>query len=63
MLIFDTDINMINKTKKFLPSKFEMKDLFEGDLILRTKIIYKTNDNVELSQPHYIEKILSKLSQ
>ncbi|GJX10312.1 zinc finger, CCHC-type containing protein [Tanacetum coccineum] len=34
MLIFGTDQNQINKTKKFLSSKFSMKDMGEADVIL-----------------------------
>nr|KAJ0213553.1 hypothetical protein LSAT_V11C400214640 [Lactuca sativa] len=35
MLIFGTDLEEINKTKKFLSSSFEMKDLGEAEKILK----------------------------
>ncbi|GJZ14044.1 zinc finger, CCHC-type containing protein [Tanacetum coccineum] len=34
MLIFGTDQNQVDKTKKFLSSKFSMKDMKEADVIL-----------------------------
>jgi len=39
ILIFDTNIYAINKTKRILPSLFEMKDLGEAYVILGIKII------------------------
>jgi hypothetical protein len=38
MLIFGTNLHAIKVTKKFLCSKFEMKDLGEADVILGIKI-------------------------
>ncbi|GJW65330.1 zinc finger, CCHC-type containing protein [Tanacetum coccineum] len=38
MLIFGTDQNQVDKTKKFLSSKFSMKDMGETDVILGIKI-------------------------
>ena len=60
MLIFSANIDSINKTKEFLSSKFEMKDLGEVDVILGVKAI-KTENGYTLSQAHYVEKILRKL--
>jgi len=34
MLIFDTNLSVINETKRLLSSFFEMKDLGEADVIL-----------------------------
>ena len=34
MLIFGSNISCVNETKKFLSSKFDMKDLGEADVIL-----------------------------
>lgn len=34
MLILGTTVNIVNDTKNFLSSKFEMKDIGEGDVIL-----------------------------
>ncbi|XP_074337415.1 uncharacterized protein LOC141674603 [Apium graveolens] len=38
MLIFGTDQNQVHKTKKFLSSNFDMKDLGEAEVILDIKI-------------------------
>ncbi|GKE34603.1 zinc finger, CCHC-type containing protein, partial [Tanacetum coccineum] len=38
MLIFGTDQNQVDKTKKFLSSRFSMKDMGEVDVILGIKI-------------------------
>nr|GEZ68935.1 zinc finger, CCHC-type [Tanacetum cinerariifolium] len=38
MLIFGTDQNQVDKTKKFLSSRFSMKDMGEADVILGIKI-------------------------
>ena len=45
--------------KKFLGSKFEMKDLGEIEVILEIKIT-RTPNELKLSQEHYVEKILRK---
>ena len=42
MLIFGTDEQVINCTKSFLSSNFDMKDLGEADVILGIKMIRKT---------------------
>ncbi|KAJ9557266.1 hypothetical protein OSB04_011880 [Centaurea solstitialis] len=39
MLIFGTDQDQVDKTKEFLSSKFDMKDMGEADVILGIKII------------------------
>ena len=38
MLILGTNIDVINETKQFLSSKFDMKDLGEANLILGIKL-------------------------
>nr|GEW44882.1 zinc finger, CCHC-type [Tanacetum cinerariifolium] len=38
MLIFETDQNQVDKTKKFLSSRFSIKDMGEADVILGIKI-------------------------
>ena len=48
--------------KKFLGSKFDMKDLGEAEVILGIKITRTPND-LKHSQEHYIEKILRKFEQ
>ncbi|XP_043805273.1 uncharacterized protein LOC122721498 [Manihot esculenta] len=47
------------KSKTFIASKFDMKDVGEANVILRVRIIRK-NDSPMLSQEHYVEKILRK---
>ena len=49
------------ETKKFLGSKFDMKNLgeVEVEVILGIKII-RTPNELKLSQEHYVEKILRK---
>ena len=39
MLIFGTCIDIVSKTKLFLESKFEMKDMGEASVILGVKVI------------------------
>ncbi|GJT78811.1 zinc finger, CCHC-type containing protein [Tanacetum coccineum] len=61
MLIFGTDQNEVDKTKKFLSSKFLMKDMGEADVILGIKI-KRENKEIVITQSHYIEKILKKFN-
>ena len=60
MLIFGPNTQVIETTKKMLISIFDMKDLEVVDIILEIKIIRKPN-RIELSQSHYIEKVIDKL--
>lgn len=59
MLIFETDLEVINTTKKFLSSSFDMKDMGEADVIHSMRI-KRYNDGLILTQSHYVEKILRK---
>ena len=59
MLIIETDLNIVNLTKKILMSKFDTKDMGEVDVILGIKVIRKTNEII-LSQAHYVESLLKK---
>jgi len=59
MFTFDTCINIVLRTKSFMASKFDMKDMGETSVILGIKIIRK-GDNILLSQGHYVEKLLRK---
>nr|KYP47664.1 Retrovirus-related Pol polyprotein from transposon TNT 1-94 [Cajanus cajan] len=59
MLIFGTCIDIVLRTKSFLASNFDMKDMGEASVILGVKIIRK-RDNILLSQEHHVEKILKK---
>ncbi|GJR29048.1 zinc finger, CCHC-type containing protein [Tanacetum coccineum] len=62
MLIFGTDQNQVDKTKKFLSSRFSMKDMGEADVILGIKI-KRRNKGIVITQSHYIEKILKKFNR
>ncbi|GKF23505.1 zinc finger, CCHC-type containing protein, partial [Tanacetum coccineum] len=62
MLIFGTDQNQVDKTKKFLSSRFSMKDMGEADVILGVKI-KRENKGIVITQSHYIEKILKKFNR
>nr|GEX48211.1 zinc finger, CCHC-type [Tanacetum cinerariifolium] len=61
-VIFETDQNQVDKTKKFLSSRFSMKDMGEADVILGIKIKRK-NKGIVITQYHYIEKILKKFNR
>ena len=59
MLIFGTNLEIINNTKSFLSSNFDMKNISEVDVILGIKIT-RDSDRIMLSQGHYIERILKR---
>jgi hypothetical protein len=59
ILLFGTDIEMINQTKSFLSQNFDMKDLGEADVILNIKLI-KGENGITLSQSHYVDKVLTR---
>ena len=59
MLIFGTNIHIVNETKELLFSHFKMKDMGKADVILRIKI-RKTTDGFSLCLAHYIKKVLKK---
>nr|GEU87948.1 zinc finger, CCHC-type [Tanacetum cinerariifolium] len=61
MLIFGTNQDQVNKTKEFLSSKFDMKDLGVAEVILGIRI-KRRNNGISISQSHYIEKILTKFN-
>ena len=61
MLIFGTDQDQVDKTKEFLSSNFDMKDLGEAEVILGIRI-KRGNNGISISQSHYIEKILAKFN-
>nr|GFC14013.1 zinc finger, CCHC-type [Tanacetum cinerariifolium] len=56
------DENQVDKTKKFLSSRFSMKDMGEADVILGIKIKHE-NKGIVITQSHYIEKILKKFNR
>ena len=57
MLIFGTNMQGVNYTKKYLTSQFKMKDFDEVDIILGIKV-KKYNGDYSLCQSHYIKKVL-----
>jgi hypothetical protein len=59
ILIFGTNIDVINEVKSFLSKSFDMKDLGEDDVILNIKLI-KADGGITLSQSHYVEKVLKR---
>jgi hypothetical protein len=59
ILIFGTNLDIINEVKSFLSKSFDMKDLGEADVILNIKLI-KEESEITLSQSHYVEKVLSR---
>jgi hypothetical protein len=61
MLILGNNLSVVVKTKEFLSSQFEMKDLGEADVILGVKVI-RTPNGISLSQAHYVEKVLKKFN-
>ena len=59
MLLFGTSLQIVVETKNFLSSKFDMKNLGEVEVILGIKIS-RTLNGLNLSQGHYVEKILRR---
>ncbi|OMO89770.1 Integrase, catalytic core [Corchorus capsularis] len=59
MLIFGTCIDVVNETKRFLTSKFDMKDMGEANVILGVKII-RCDGSLMLTQEHYVERLLKR---
>jgi hypothetical protein len=63
ILLASSDVNLLQETKKFLSSKFDMKDLGEASFVLGIKIHRDRRKGVlRLSQKAYIEKVLQKFS-
>lgn len=59
MLFMGTDFVIVTKSKSFLASNFDMKDIGRADVILGIKITRDSN-GIFLSQEHSVEKILKK---
>jgi hypothetical protein len=63
ILLASSDVSLLLETKKFLSSKFDMKDLGEASFVLGIEIHRDRNKGVlGLSQKAYIEKVLKKFS-
>src|SRR6266498_6160272 len=58
ILIFGTNIYVINEVKSFLSKSFDIKDLGEVDVILNIKLI-KDESGITVLQYHYVEKVFS----
>ena len=63
ILLASIDVNLLLETKKFLSSKFDMKDLGEASFVLEIEI-HRDRENkvLGLSQKTYLEKGLKKYS-
>ena len=59
MIIFGPNLQIVINTKSFRRSKYHMNDLEEAKVILGIKIT-RTLNGLNLSQEHYIEKILNR---
>jgi len=62
MLILGTYIEVIKFTIQMLSKNFDMKDLRVVDVILEIKII-RTPDGINLSQYHYVDKIIERFKE
>ncbi|GKB51124.1 zinc finger, CCHC-type containing protein [Tanacetum coccineum] len=61
ILIFGTDQVQVDLTKKFLSSRFFMKDMGEAGVILGIRIKHESN-GIAISQSYYIKKVLKKFN-
>jgi len=59
-LIFGTCINIVLRTKTFLASKFDIKDIGEASIIMGVIIIGK-GDSILLSRGHHVKKLLREV--
>ncbi|GJS06582.1 zinc finger, CCHC-type containing protein [Tanacetum coccineum] len=59
--IMPSNENKVDLTKKFLSSRFSMKDMGEADVILGIRTKHESN-GIEISQSHYIKKVLKKFN-
>lgn len=59
ILIFSTNMKVINEVKYLLSNSIDMKDLEEADVISNIKLL-KNENEITLTQSHYVEKILSR---
>jgi hypothetical protein len=63
ILLASSDVHLLLETKKFLSSKFDMKDFGEASFVLGIEIHRDRSKGVlGLSQKAYIEKVLKKFS-
>jgi len=57
ILVFETNLYVIEEVKNFLSQSFEMKDMGVVDVIMNIKILRDGNGGVTLVQSHYVKKI------
>jgi hypothetical protein len=57
ILIFGISLKVVNSTKLFLTSNFDMKDIGGVKIILGVRVIRRGNDII-LSQEHYLRNFL-----
>ena len=62
MLIFETNIGVIESSKRVLSNNFDVKDFGAADIILEIKII-RTLDGISLSQSHYVDKMIERFKE
>ena len=63
ILLASSDVSLLLETKKFLSSKFDMKDFGEASFVLGIEIHRDREKGVlGLSQKTYLEKVLKKYS-
>ena len=60
ILIFGTNLKVIQEVKDFLNQNFEMKDLGVADVILNIMLLRGGDGGITLLQSHYVEKILDR---
>src|SRR3954466_16187289 len=60
ILIFGTNLTIIEEVKDLLSQSFEMKDLGAADVILNIKLLRDNDSGITLLQSHYVDKILSR---
>ena len=61
ILLTSNDLRLLNETKKFLSSNFEMKDMGEVSYVIRIKIFWNRSQGLlGLSQKAYINKVLER---
>jgi len=60
LLIFCSDIGMIKTVKQLLSKEFEMSDVGKVGTFLGMHIQDMKNETINLSQTHYLEKVIQK---
>ena len=61
ILLFESNIGIINETKSFLCGKFEIKYMCVANVILGLKLS-RSVDGIVISQSHYVEKTFERFN-